>query len=64
MNAMPELLAKVLLRKRSEVYLVVDLDPARRVVEVISVTGEEQHLIPDVPVRAIREVVEEPPDYL
>lgn len=39
-------------------------DPDRRVVVVISVTGTVQHLIPDVPVSAIRELVEEPPDFL
>ena len=61
---MPELLAKVLLYDRNEIYLVVDTDFRRGVVEVISVTGGEQHLISNLPLAAIREIVEGPPDYI
>lgn len=63
MDTIPPLLAKVRLSYRGEVYLVVDLDTSRNVVEVISITGD-QHLIPDVPIASIQELVEPPPDYL
>jgi hypothetical protein len=42
---------------------VVDLNHRKDVVEVISITGTP-HLIPDVPVSTIKEVVEGPPIYL
>ena len=60
---MPALLSKVRLHSRYDMYLVVDLDPVRKVVEVISVTGH-QHIIPDVPLTEIQELIELPPDYL
>jgi hypothetical protein len=62
-DTIPALLSKVKLRHRGDVYLVVDLDKTRNVVDVISITGD-QHLIPDVPFAAIQELVEPPPDYL
>lgn len=64
MDTMPELLAKVRLHKKREVYLIVDTNLERRVVEVISVTGGAQHLIADVPIASIQELVEPPPYYL
>jgi hypothetical protein len=63
MDALPELLAKVRLRHRSELFLVVDVDADRRVVELISISGA-QFLVPNVPCAAIHELVEGPPDYL
>lgn len=49
MKTVPALLSTVRLRKRGDLYLVVDIDPVREVVEVISITGGEPHLVPDVP---------------
>ena len=63
MNTTPELLAKVSLNRRGEVYLVVDVDYNRKVVELLSITGA-QYLVPDVPIASIDELVEGPPDYL
>jgi hypothetical protein len=63
MDTLPPLLAKVRLSHRCDVYLVVDLDTTRRVVEVISITGV-QKLIPDVPIASIQELVEPPLDYM
>jgi hypothetical protein len=63
MDTLPELLAKVRLQQRGDLYLVVDVDTDRKVVELISITGV-QHLVPDVPITAIHELVEGPPDYL
>ncbi len=63
MDILPELLSTVRLVNRADVYLVVDLNHRREVVEVISITGTP-HLIPDVPVSRIQEVVEGPPIYL
>ncbi len=61
---MPDLLSKVLLRGRRDLYQVVDADFRRNVVEVISIDSVTQHLIPDVPLSAIKELIEGPPDYL
>jgi len=63
MDTIPELLSTVRLINRADVYLVVDLNHRKEVVEVISITGTP-HLIPDVPVSTIKEVVEGPPIYL
>ena len=60
MNKVPALLATVRLRNRGDIYLAVDVDPARKVVEVISITGEQQHLASDVPLSAIYELVDSP----
>ncbi len=57
------MLAKVKLRNRSDVYLVVDVNRDRRVAELMSITGV-QHLIQEVPFAAIVELVEEAPDFL
>ncbi len=59
----PPLLAKVRLRNRVDVYLVVDVNKELGVVELISITGT-QHTIPYVPITAIRELVEPPPDHV
>ena len=59
----PELLAKVRLNRSGDVYLVVDVNLDRNVVELMSLNGS-RHLVPDVPVAVIHELVEEPPDYL
>jgi len=56
MVTIPELLSTVRLINRDDVYLVVDLNRGRKVVEVVSITGTLQ-LIPDVPVSGIKEVV-------
>jgi len=63
MKIIPELLSTVRLTNRGEVYLVVDVNHCRKEVEVISVT-ETPHLIPDVPVSRIQEVIEGPPIYM
>jgi len=63
MDTTPELLAKERLNRRGDVYLVVDVDYDRKRVELLSMTGT-QHLVPDVPITAIDELVEGPPDYL
>ena len=63
MDTAPELLAKVRLQLSGDLYLVVDVDIDKKVVELISITGV-QHLVPDVPFTAIHELVEGPPDYL
>jgi len=63
MKHIPELLSTVRLTNRGDVYLVVDLNSGRNVVEVISITGTP-HLIPDVPVSRIKEVIEGPPIYM
>jgi hypothetical protein len=63
MNTIPELLSTARLINSGDVYLVVDLNHTRKVVEVISITGTP-HLIPDVPVSRIKEVVEGRPIYL
>jgi hypothetical protein len=64
MTTVPALLATVRLRNRGTVYLVVDVDSVRETVELVSITGEPQHLVPNVPVSAIHELVEVPPDDL
>ncbi len=64
MELAPALLATVRLRNRGDIYLVVDVDPAREMVELISITGKQQHLVPDVPICSIHELVDGPPDYL
>ena len=63
MEKIPKLLSTVRLLNSGEIYLVVDLDHRRKVVELISVTGT-QYLLPDVPVATIQEVVEGPPIYM
>jgi hypothetical protein len=63
MENIPELLSTVRLTDRTDVYLVVDMDHGRKEVEVISITGTP-HIIPDVPVSRIKEVVEGPPIYM
>jgi hypothetical protein len=63
MDTIPELLSTVRLINRDDVYLVVDLNHGRKVVEVVSITGTLQ-VIPDVPVSGIKELVEGPPIYL
>ena len=63
MDTAPELLAKVRLHLSGDLYLVVDVDIDKKVVELISITGV-QHLVPYVPFTAIHELVEGPPDYL
>jgi hypothetical protein len=60
-HAPRELLAKVRLRRSGEMYLVVDVDLDRNLVELLSITGT-QHLVPDVPFAAIHELVDERPD--
>jgi len=44
-------------------YLVVDVDLDRQLVELLVISGS-QRLVPNVPFAAIHEVVDEPPDYL
>lgn len=63
MNTIPELLSTVRLFNLGDVYPVVDLDHRRESVEVLSITGTP-HLIPNVPVARIKEVVEGPPIYM
>ena len=63
MDTLPELLAKVRLHHRLDVYLVLDVNWRQRTVELLSITGE-QDFIPNVPVAAIRELVEPSLDYL
>ena len=63
MVGIPALLAKVRLRNRGDVYLVVDVNGSRKVAELMSITGV-QHLIQEVPFAAIIELVEEAPDFL
>ncbi len=65
METLPELLAKVRLKRKGEVYLVVDVDASRETVELISVAAaREPHLIEDVPIAVIHELVEGPPEYI
>jgi len=63
MEMVPPLLAKVRLNRSGQIYLVVDVDLDRGIVELLSIAGAS-HLVPDVPVASIHELVEEPPDYL
>ena len=60
MDTMPGLLAMVRLRRRSDLYVVVEENQQHRNVDLISIT-REQRLLHGVPVSAIREVVEGPP---
>jgi len=61
MDTMPGLFAKVRLQDRGKVYLVVNVDPVQQLVKLISTSGMP-HEIPDVPIDAIHELVEGPPD--
>jgi hypothetical protein len=63
MKKIPDLLSTVRLTDGNVVYLVVALHPKRKVVEVISIT-EPQHLIPDLPLSRIQEIVDGPPIYI
>jgi hypothetical protein len=61
MDILPDLFAKVRLQSRGKVYLVVNVDPLSMRVRLLSTTGMS-HVIPDVPIAAIHELVEVPPD--
>lgn len=63
LNTLPALLAKVRLSKQGEVFLVVDVDYVNETLELISM-NERPHLIQDVQLGAIHELVEGPPIYL
>lgn len=63
METAPEILAKVRLNRSGDIYLVVDVDPGHQRVELLSTSGGSR-LVTDVPFAAIRELVEEPLDYL
>jgi hypothetical protein len=63
LHTLPALLAKVRLIKKGEVFLVVEVDYGKETLELISM-NEWQHLIKDVQLGAIQELVEGPPIYL
>jgi len=60
MDTMPALFAKVRLNRGGDVYLVVDLDLDRKLVELVSITWSGR-LIRELPCAAIHELVEGPP---
>ena len=61
MDTLPGLFAKVRLQSRGKIYLVVNVDPVLQKVKLLSTSGME-HAIPDVPIDAIHELVEGPPE--
>jgi hypothetical protein len=63
LHTLPALLAKVRLSKKGDVFLVVDVDYDKETLELIAM-NEWQHLIQDVQLGAIHELVEGPPIYL
>jgi hypothetical protein len=63
LHSLPPLLAKVRLSKRGEVFLVVDVDYCKETLELISM-NEWQHVVQDVQLGAIHQLVEGPPIYL
>jgi hypothetical protein len=60
MDTMPGLLAMVRLRRRGELYVVVEEDYRHRRVDLMSITGK-QVLLGGVSLAAILELVEGPP---
>ena len=61
MDTMPGLFARVRLQDGGKIYLVVSVDPVQQMVKLSSSTGLP-HDIPNVPIDAIHELVEGPPD--
>lgn len=63
MERMPGLFARVRLQERGKVYMVVKVDHDLQWVKLVSTSGM-QHVIPDVPIDVIHELVEAPPGGL